>query len=47
MTRAGQMVGAAEPAPEPQPQTPAEPLPSGDEMVQGVEEFFRRNKPTS
>jgi proteasome assembly chaperone (PAC2) family protein len=48
MTRAGQMVSAAEPQPAAeQPQLPAEPLPSADEMVQGVEDFLRRNKPTS
>jgi proteasome assembly chaperone (PAC2) family protein len=51
MTRAGQTLALGGAAPEPDhPETsPAEPepLPAADELVQGVEEFLRRNRPAS
>jgi hypothetical protein len=52
MARAGQTLalgGAAEPAapPEPTPAAEPEPLPAAEELVQGVEEFLRRNRPAS
>jgi proteasome assembly chaperone (PAC2) family protein len=51
MSRTGQTLAAADPTePDSATEEPAaepEPLPPADELVQGVEEFFRRNRPAS
>jgi proteasome assembly chaperone (PAC2) family protein len=51
MSRAGQTLAAVSPTepatPTEQPAAEAEPLPPTEELVEGVEEFFRRNRPAS